>query len=279
MITIVIFSVIYKRFLFSDNSYKQSFLFSFSVQLSLENHTTRSISENIRFLILFQSFFGTFFFSFFMGIIIYKLINSSKKLLFFENKIVFYPVEGSFRARVMNISKVNLVNVKVNFYMRIWNKNKKKFTTFDINLKRQIIPVMETKIPWFIVSNPNSSYENLSSIQSDKDRKINFHPAYTQFPKKAKRNETWIYTLLSGYIPNINVCFSELKKFKIDDFICGEFIKVNKIPGQYNYSNLSKTKPIKSSYCINCDYRNCCCISNKTKKSIVKKNNKIFYYL
>ena len=213
---------------------------------------------------------GIFYTSIFNAILLYKLINIPPDVIKFEKFAVFMPKEGTLRIRAINFFKLPIIDVNVNMYFIIWHAELKSFSTYEICLRRNKIPLMGTKDSWNFVSkslnlNKKILKKNLILEELDPSRKILFHPKYMDkkyMPEKAN-DKTVLQIHIKGQIPLFGTTFHALKSYQYDEIICGEYEHITRDKSEFDWENWGKILDSPHKHCTNCDFYTDCKITNK----------------
>lgn len=277
-ILLFILGYIFLAFIFSIIYYKGGFTSAISfydnLYFSVMTQTTMSYGEFIpktifgRLTVSIQAITGILYTSIFIAILLYKLINVSTDIIEFEKYAVFTPGQGTLRIRAINFFKLPIIDVNVKIYFRIWHDKLKSFSTYDICLKNNTIPFMDTKKSWNFTSKPFNLDKQVPNIEDlDSSRKIVFHPKYMNkkyIPKNAA-DKTLLTIHIKGEIPLFGKTIHFFKSYKNDEILCGRYADISLDTSEIKWENFGIIIESSLQDCENCEFNTDCGIITNQK--------------
>lgn len=246
-------------------SIRDAIYLSISTLLSFGIIETSPSNEGGIYLRIAESLFGTIYMSMLTAILVFKLLAVSSNVIAIEDQAIFTRNDNrtddySIRIRIINMFNSPLVDVDIKLFLRVWIKGKSKFATWDLLLKRDSIPSMDTGVPWFVASKPSASETQIDLEKDDgKRRAIVFHPSYLNekyVPKEAMRKQIILKVVIKGTVPVLNTTVIAQKGYTFDNIICGKHMLIEPKPGVYLLKNWNKNRIS--------DHRDCnCCLFEK----------------
>lgn len=257
-----VFGIIYYLLCIDQNPYLIDTIFeSFYLQFGLESTLLSLDIPLIRILYIIHFLLGNLWLVFIPSIIIVKLITPSEDVFLFSEVIIFYPTLHTFRVRYGNLSKMNAVNIKIEFRARIIvNKEKYNLRNFLVLLNNKNLPDARSMTPFFVSTKANPP-EYFHKPKEISDYEITLHPGHLE------KDITFILRLSCDYATGP---YNKIVTFNYDNTHCGRFV-----PVQYskedkpNWKNVNKfiltTDTEKGKeFCKNiCQFRNKCNIIDR----------------
>ena len=277
-----IFSIIYHTYHLTNSPlYFDNLYFSLITQTTLGYGDILPKSITGRLLASVQAIIGMLYTSIFIAMLLYKLITISPKVIKFEDNAVFSPDDRTLRIRATNLFKIQLIDVNVKMYLRIWLEKEDRYATYDINLKRNQIPFMDPKARWFFATKPfnmNIIPENLEDLDI-KSREIMFHPYYInkKYSQSNVADEPLLRLQLRAEIPLFGTTLIVDKTHNIDTILCGKFASISNKFGESNWGNWGKIDKSSSKECKNCKFYTNCGITTKHKNHKNKAIQKSYH--
>lgn len=219
--------------------------------------------------------------SFSMAIVLYKLINIRPELIKMENHLVFDPVSGTLRLRIVNSSKFCLTNAHVDAYFRIHIPNSNRHANAKLQLKVDNMNLLRPYTTWNIATKPflpdyGSSSTQLDIKRYDKDRIYEFIPdllneKYHSDNVGDAKNADYINLNITITIksPLFGADWVYHKSFRAIDFVCGQLVSLDRhIPNteSIDWSNWEAYDDMSESYCEKCHFRDHCSITKRTQR-------------
>ena len=268
-----IFSIIYYiGGLTSSNSFLDNLYFSLITQTTISYGDILPKPVLGRFIASMQAIIGMFYTSIFIAILLYKLIKISPNVMIFEKYAVFSPEDCTLRIRAVNLFKLQLIDVNVNMYLRVWLEKAKRYATYDINLKRNNLPYMDPKAVWRLATQSLDSTNeyDITLEELDTSRKIVFLPQYVKrkyIPEDAI-DKTMLRLQVKAEIPLFGTNLTISKSYKHNEILCGRYQDISLESGLQKWDNWGKIIKSSTKDCENCIFKKFGCEIDTEKKKL-----------
>lgn len=199
-----------------------------------------------------------------------------------EDHLVFDPVSGTLRLRIVNRSKFKLINVHIDAYFRIHIPKGGRHANARLKLKIDTMNILHPYTVWNIATKPflpqNEDGAKLDIKRFDGDRVYEFIPDLlneiyrsddTEIAKKVDYNNLNITITIKSPLFGTDWIYN--RTYKTKDFVCGKLISVDPhISGKNitDWSNWGKYDDMSKSYCKKCIFSNACGIIKKNQTMI-----------
>lgn len=259
--------------------------FSESLNYSLFSALGETVAESthnsllINRIISFQSILTNVIISFFMAIVLYKLININLILVIMEDHVVFDPTSGTLRLRIVNSSKFDISNARINATFRIYMPNSGRHANAKLKLKIDNINILRPYIAWNIATKPFlPTCKNDAQLDIDRydvDRIYEFVPDLLNEKYRthdSEEDKCLDYRNLDVTItvksPLFGTDWVYQKSFTAADFVCGKIISLYPHGSERtaDWSHWGQYDDMSESYCKECVFSEHCSIIKKSQR-------------
>lgn len=222
-------------------------------------------------MVILQSTLGIFIFGLASALMVFKLLQPAGAVFRFDRHAVFYPSQGVLRVRVLNQLPATVSNVEVRAYLRTWLSIEPpaRYGTYDVPLKRTLIPRMPFLEPWNIATRPTDDVGG-DVNEHEKDRVLDvLSPIHID-------ERSNITVTLIGHVDDLKSTVSGSRTYQASEIVCGKYRFVDPLGvttmhvDQFQWENWDEFDETPLSDCQLCRFSDACCFSLRKKEGANK---------